>query len=65
MDNPNADGTVFLTDGQIFLGPYLPGTFDLARGTRALREVHGAAEVHAMRAGDLLEAKRKWRASLT
>lgn len=52
---------VFLTDGITFIGPYQIGTFDIPRGERTLREIHGASEVYAVRAETLEAAKRTFR----
>jgi hypothetical protein len=51
----------FLTDGIRFLGPYgADEPFAIHRGTRTLREVHGAHEVHVIVADTDLDARGIW-----
>ena len=49
---------IFLTDGTTFVGPYGPTEdFAIMRGTRTLREGHGATEVFAVAAETVAQAK--------
>jgi hypothetical protein len=52
---------IFLTDGTTFIGPYKPGDPAIARGTRTLREGHGAADVYAVDGDTLEQARQAWR----
>jgi hypothetical protein len=55
-------GTVFLTDGRRFIGPYLPGDIAISRGKRHLQDGHPGVDVYLIHAADLTAAKRAWAA---
>lgn len=51
--------TVFLTDGETFIGPYAPGDMAIARGEQELR-AHGAKDVYVIRATTLESARAQY-----
>jgi hypothetical protein len=56
----DTEKTIFLTDGTRFIGPYAPGSLEIPRGVRTLREALGATDVHRVTADTLEEARRVW-----